>query len=118
MVNFKLIFKKTQFIDTKHTSSTREFVHSSWNQAVANHINTRSQKVNNSLTVSTPIKSQRFGRKKFKIYAKENMLMEVINDDNKHLKSIYTIDHVKEKRKKSLIMCKYCGNESMGDRRI
>ena len=118
MVNIKLIYKMTQFIETKHTSSTREFVHSSWNQAVANHINTRSQKVNNSITDSTPIKSKGFGRKKFKIYAKENMLMEVINDDNKHLKSIYTIDHVKEKRKKSLTMCKFCGKESKVDKRI
>ena len=98
-------------LDYRETISTHENVLLSFGQSVQNHVESREVIVNKSIKFSS-LKAWPFRgneRVKFFKYRAEKLIVETQNVENQNLKSIYSVKHVKKRRKVAQIKCSSCG---------
>ena len=98
-------------LDYRETMSTHENILSSFGQSVQNHVESREVIVNKSIKFSS-LKAWPFRRKdgmRFCKYRTEKLILQTQNVENTNLKSIYSVKHVKKRRKVAQIKCLSCG---------
>ena len=99
------------FADYRETISTHENVLLSFGQSVQNHVESREVIVNKSIKFS-PLKAWPLRGKdriRFIKYRTEKLVVQTQNVENTNLKSIYSVKHVKKRRKVAQIKCSSCG---------
>ena len=98
-------------LDYRETISTHENVLLSFGQSVQNHVESREVIINKSMKFSS-LKAWPFrvnDRVRFFKYRTEKLIVQTENVENPNLKSVYSVKHVKKRRKVAQIKCSSCG---------